>query len=102
MEDRAKLIRCIAMHFVVYSQKAEFDDIRQGLEDVLKFGSIIGKHAELLLPLFVSSGRAKLNATSFFSLFEIEYSPLGSNSREREEGVILFNYYIEELEGTVC
>ena len=103
LADRNSLIKAISMHFVIYSQKAELDDIKHGLEDVLHFGDIMHSHPTLLKPLFVSSGRSKLSANSFLSLFKINYSPQGSNMRESEEDVMLhFNYYIEELEGKLC
>ena len=91
------------MYFIIYSQKAELDDIKHGLEDVLHFGDIIKSHPALLKPLFVSSGRVKLTVSSFLSLFKINYSPEGSNTRESEEDAMLqFNYYIEELEGKLA
>lgn len=101
LDDRGSLIKSIAMHFIIYSQKAELDDIKHGLDDVLNFGDLIRSHPTLFKPLFVASGRTVLHADSFLTLFEIEYSLQGSNRREREEDIMLhLNYYIQELEGT--
>ena len=102
VNDIDNLIKCIAMHFIIHSQKAELDDIKHGLE-VLQFGDLIHSHPALIKRLFIESGHTKFSADSFLSQFKIEYSPPGSNKREKEEDVMLhFNYYVEELEGTVC
>ena len=99
LSDCDALVKSIALHFIIYSQKAELDDIGSGLDDVLEFGQLIRTHPTLFKPLFVASGRTKLHADIFLSLFDIDYSPRGSNQREREEEVMLnFNYYIQEFE----
>ena len=100
IDDCDTLVKSISLHFIVYSQKAELDDIKRGLDFVLEFGQLTRAHPMLFKPLFVASGQPTLRADSFLSLFEIDYSPHGSNRREREEAVMMnFNYYIQELEG---
>ena len=99
IDDRYTLVKSIALHFVVYAQKAELDDIKRGLDYVLDFGKLTGTYPMLFRPLFFMSGYTKLRADSFLSLFEIEYSPRGSNRRKKEEVMMNFNYYIQELEG---
>ena len=100
LEDRDALIRSIGLHFIIYSQKAELDDIKRGLDSVLEFGKLIRTHPMLFKPLFVASGQSKLRADFFLSLFETEYSQHGCNMREKEEEVMMnFNYYLQELEG---
>ena len=99
IDDRDTLV---ALHFVVYAHNAELDDIKHGLDYVLDFGKVTGTYLMLFKTLFLMSGYTKLRPDSFPSLFEIEYSPRGSNRRKKEEEVMMnFNYYIQELEGMV-
>ena len=90
----------LAMNFVIYSQKAELDQIRDGF-DCLNFSGLVRVHPSLLQPLFVTSGQQRPTAAMLLDLFHVDFSPQGSNRRPREEEIILqWNYYISELEGT--
>lgn len=100
LTDKENLLKAISMHFIVYSQKAELDDIKAGLGYVLGFGGLARQYPKLFKPLFVASGQVKLHARSFLQLCDIKYSPRGCNKREKEEEIMMnFNYYIQELEG---
>ena len=66
VNDIDNLIKCIPMHFIIYSQKAELDDIKHGLE-VLQFADLIRSHPALIKRLFVESGHTKFSADSFLS-----------------------------------
>lgn len=87
------------MHYMVYSQKAELDQIREGFK-ILKFDDFVGSNPHLLRPLFLLSGRPKVTAQVLLELFHTNWSLLGSNRRCREEEIIMnWNYYVAELEG---
>lgn len=87
------------MHYVVYAQKAELDQIQLGFQ-VLDFDKLIAANSLLLKPLFIAAGRQLLTAAAILGLFFINWSPQGSNRRDQEEEIILhWNYYVEDLEG---
>ena len=51
-------------------------------------------------PLFLASGKPKVSALSLIAMFEIEWSPQGSNQREAEEAVVFgWTEYIHDMEG---
>ena len=100
IDDKEALAKSLAMNFVINSQKAELDQIRDGF-DCLNFSGLVQVHPSLLQPLFVASGRQNPTAAMLLDLFYVDFSPQGSNRRPREEEIILhWNYYISELEGT--
>ena len=103
IDDKGALSRSLAMNFVIYSQKAELDQIRDGF-DCVNFSGLVKAHPCLLQPLFVASGRQSPTAAMVLDLFHVEFSLQGSNQRPKEEEIILhWNYYISELEGmTLC
>ena len=102
IDDRDSIARYLAMHHVVYSQKAELDQIKLGLE-VLHVIELVNKYPTLMKPFFVSTGRAELTTEMMLSLFTVNWSVKGSNKREREEDTILhWHYYLSELEGMQC
>ena len=89
----------MAMYYVVYSQKAELDQIKEGF-NVLQFNTLIKSHPDQLKSLFVADGQPKLTASSLLNLFNVNWSIPGSNQRTKEEEIILhWNYYVTELEG---
>lgn len=97
IDDKERLLQCIAMHLTIYSQKAELDQIREGFK-VLNFEEIVKLHPYLLKPLFIS-GRPNLTANDLL-MFKVNWSVQGSNRRAKEEEIILnWNYYVKELEG---
>lgn len=67
VDDRLHIAKSLAIHFVVYSHKAELDDIIRGFR-ILNFESLVNTHGELIKPLFVSTDRPTLTASSFLGL----------------------------------
>ncbi len=91
--------QCIAMHFMIYSQKAELDQIREGF-NLLNFDSVVKLHYYLLRPLFIRTGRPNVTAQDVLQMFHVNWSPQGSNRRAREEEILWnWNDYVSELEG---
>ena len=69
IDDKGTVARSIAMNFVVYTQKAELDEIKSGFQ-CLNFSGLVKSHPNLLKPLFVAGGRKKLTAASLNSLLK--------------------------------
>ncbi len=91
----------IAMHYLVYRCKAELDQIKDGLRS-LEILDLMAQHPTLMRPLFLESGKPKLSAESFLQIFNILWSPVGSNRREQEEAVIYgWTEYVHEIEGEI-
>lgn len=114
MDDRESIVRCIAMHHVIYSQKAELDQIREGFQVqanhqpfahefklfwAIRLFSLISC-SRILKPLFVEAGRVKLTCSSVLELFFINWSEEGCNKRQAQEELVLnLTYYLTELQG---
>lgn len=99
VQDKNYLIQCFCLHYTVYAQKAELDQIRDGFK-ILEFDGLVRETGSMLRPLFLCSGRPKVTAQGLLELFEVNFSLQGSNRRSREEEVVLnWNYYVSDLEG---
>ena len=83
-DDRDSNARCLAMYHVIYSQKAELDQIKLSLE-VLHVIELVNKYPTLMNPFFASTGRAELTTEMMLSLFTVNWSLKGCNKREKEE-----------------
>lgn len=98
--DSDALLNSISLHFIIYSQKTELDEIKRGLDAVLNVGQLMCNHPALFKPLLVISGQHNLKADRFLALFDIDYSVRGSNRRLKEAQIMVhLNHYIQELEG---
>ena len=78
---------CVSFHVQVWV-KAELDSIREGLE-VLDVLSLLQRNPHTLRQLFIAYQQT-LTADSLQDLFAVQFSPNGSNSREKEEELIMF------------
>ena len=99
-QAQAELICGICLHFLIYSAKAELDQLKEGL-GTLNLLSTMQSHPLKFLPLLTAANQLELTADAVISLFIVEtWSPEGSNDREAEEAVI-FNWenYIRETAG---
>ena len=96
IEQRDDIIRSLVMHYLVFSCKAELDQLKQGLSE-LKILQLLHTYPTLFKPLFVAYGKPKLTANSLAAIFNVCWSPKGSNQREDEEAVIYG--WMEYLQG---
>ena len=98
--ELSELIRNICLHFVIYAEKSELDQIRDGLK-ILGLLSVMESNSSHCLPLFLGGHQVQLTADKLIGLFTIQgWSPKGSNDREDEEAVV-FNWenYVRETAG---
>ena len=78
--------------------KAELDDLAKGLGE-LGILSLLRKHPVTMRALFVATHDI-LTAEIVQDLFKPDYSPSGSNQREREEEIIMYWInFLQEIEG---
>ena len=75
IDDKEALTKSLAMNFVIYSQKAELNQIGDGF-DCFNFSGLVRVHPSLLQPLFAASGQQSPTAAM---LFHVDFSPQGSN-----------------------
>ena len=93
------IVHSLVMHYLVFSCKAELDQLKQGLAE-LGVLQVMHTHPALFKPLFLAEGRPKLTADSIADTFHVYWSPQGSNQREDEEAVILgWMEYLHGLKG---
>ena len=99
LETRTEFVRCITLHYL-YSVYAEICQLRKGLLETLKLNKLADEHPVELWSLLAASRAEKLTAAYLQDLFEVHYSPHGSNSRSLEENIIMHMYdYLQECEG---
>lgn len=98
IEDKEKITICIAKHFLIYVCKGELDQLKSGMQH-LGVLDLMFRHSALLGPLLTVSGIPQLTSSVLLELFNVDWSPEGSNQREIEEAVILnWTEYVRELE----
>lgn len=98
LEHIPMLVRAICIHSCIVPIKAELDQLGEGLKlfDVL---DLVQKRPILMKELFACSGSSTLTVNSMLPLFEIDYSPEGSNARETEEAAVVhWNEFLLDVE----
>ena len=99
--DRTHIIRSLAAHFTIYSVKAELDQLREGLS-VMGVLQLLKENAPVMCPLLLSQKPRNLTAEYMIQIFDIKFSPQGSNRREEEEEVSMrWIQYLQMIEGKV-
>ena len=95
-----EIVLCLALHLIIYSNKAELDQICEGL----KLGGLFWTEDEAnsLKRLFVPTS-GTLTARAVHMLFSPILSEPGSNRRDVEKEMLLhWNYFLSDVEeGTV-
>ena len=81
--NRDFLLNAIALHFTIYSQKAELDDIKRGMDDVLGVSPLARSHATLFKPLLFLLG-CRSSKLIHYSMLTIHYvEATGGTRRSR-------------------
>jgi hypothetical protein len=91
-----EIVLCLALHLIIYSNKAELDQICEGL----RLGGLIWTEDEAssLERLFVQTN-VTLTARDLRLLFRPILSEAGSNRRDVEEEILLhWNYFLSDVE----
>ena len=91
-----EIVLCLALHFIIYSNKAELDQISEGL----KLGGLIWVDNEVnsLTGLFIQKSET-LSARAVCLLFSPKLSEPGANRREVEEEMLLhWSYFLSDVE----
>ena len=99
IENVDDIVRSLAMHFLVYSCKAELDQLKAGVSE-LGILSLIHSYPKLFKPLFTVTGKPQLTPDYVAAAFKVCWSPEGSNQRKDEEDVIFgWREYLQGLKG---
>ena len=99
LDDIQTFVRAIWLHFTAYRCYGEVQQLRSGLWNTLNFGHLVTANPQAIRSLFVSR-QQNLTAIDMQELFDVQYSPQGSNKRSHEEAVIInwFNL-LQDCEG---
>ncbi len=90
IENKDEVTIALGTNFVIYACKAELDQLKEGLSH----------HSELMKPLLLSAGKQSLSSYQLLGIFQIQWSPEGSNRRECEEAVVFgWTSYVHSCEG---
>ena len=97
-EDIPDITEAVCMEHVIMKTISEINQFQEGL-NVLGIGNLVKDHPGPLRKLFVHEQKV-LTADDLDKLFLPVFSPNGSNTREKEEEIILnWKDYIHESEG---
>ena len=99
LEDKDCIVRAVWLHYVLYHPHAELEQLRRGLYSTLQFKHLIQSHPKELWGLLATSTVFNVTPKFLCNEFAIQYSPNGSNSRTKEEAlVLLFFEYITDCD----
>ena len=84
-------VKSICIHVCIVPVKAELDHLCEGL-NLFGIYDLIKRFPEPMEDLFVLNKSCVLTSTTIISLFDIEFSPEGFNTREAEEAAV-FHWY---------
>ena len=98
MADVPQISEVICTEYLIMRSINEVQQFESGL-NVLDIGSLIKRYPEHLEEIFVHNPQP-VTAGILDGIFMPQFSPLGSNAREKEEAIILnWKDYIYEAEG---
>ena len=89
--DKEMLIRCVWLHFVLYSPLAELKQMRKGLLET-QFKHLVDNYAKEVWGLFAASNMYEITPKLLCDSFVVQYSFNGSNTRIQEESIV-FSWY---------
>ena len=97
--DKQTFFRSVWLHYVIYSVYGELEQFRDGLLETLQIEHIVHEHPEVFWSLIASKDN-ELTAGCIQDLFEVQYSPKGSNNAKAQQAVIMNWYtFLIECEG---
>ena len=101
IEKSDEFVKAIAYHYVINANMAALSQFRKGLMETLGFKRLATRNSSMVWSLLAASERPRrLTCVEVQDLFTVSYSPVGSNSRQREETTIMYFYaFLQECEG---
>lgn len=99
LQDCMRIVKSCATHFTIHSIKTELDQICDGL-NCMGVLQLMRNNPALLRPLFLPQPLCPLSADYMINLFVTKFSPLGCNTREEEEAVVMkWVQFLQLIEG---
>ena len=99
IQEKNSIISTMAKHFVVFEVKPELDKLLCGLSSTLGVLELLRCDPALMRPLLVHAPTNPVTADDVFDAFIFCYSPIGSNSRGKEEATImLWVHFLQRIE----
>ena len=92
LEDKEMLIRCVWLHFVLYSLLAELKQLQKGLLETLQFKHLVDNYTKEVWGLLAASNMYEITSKFLCDSFVVQYSFNGSNNRIQEESIV-FSWY---------
>ena len=97
MSDKDEFLRCIALHYTVLVPLSELNQFVDGLK-TCNILQLVREDPDMFRSLFEVSN-TKLTAEDIDSIFDPQFSPVGSNKFSIEQKIIFnFNQYLEDVE----
>ena len=97
--DKQTFLRAVWLHYVLYSVYGELQQFREGLLETLQIEHLVHEHPDIVWSLLAYKPN-ELTAGYIQDLFDVHYSPKGSNDVKDEQAVIMNWYtFLVECEG---
>jgi len=97
LEDRDCMIRAVWLHYVLYQSHAELEQLRKGFHSTLQVQHLMQSYPKEMRIVLVASNTFTVTPQFLCDAFVVQYSPNGSNSRTKEEAlVMMFFEYITD------
>ena len=97
LSDKQSIIQALSSHFILVTKKAEINQLGEGL-DHLGLLSLFKQYPDVGIKILLPD-ETSTSASCMIDLFDINYSPFGSNNGMKEEVIILFYDYLQDVEG---
>ena len=99
-EDVDRIVAAIAKHYAILNVKAELDQLLCGMSTTIKVLELVRENPNAMRPLYVFN-KVPITLDGLYDILPANYSPQGSNKREKEELVIIqwihLTQYIEGM-----
>lgn len=98
LDDVCEITETVCVEYLIHRNVAEIQQFMDGL-DVLGIGALLKSYPECFKEMFIHTPKV-VTAHDLDKLFIPQFSPHGSNIREKEEAIVLnWKDYIYEAEG---
>lgn len=101
IRNKNDIVQALLTHYLVHTIKSELDQFESGLSQ-LGILTLLHTYPSKLRLLFLASGKPQITCDKVLKMFQVCWSPIGSNRRETEEAVIYgWTEYIHGIKGMI-
>ena len=99
LKSRDEIVRAVVFHSIIGVSKLELDQFLDGLSS-LSVLKTLRLYPQQMKPSFCHNASNSISALDLRNLFLLQFSPVGSNSRQKEEAAAMHWFtYLQDSEG---